>query len=277
MRSGFYTVATAGCSFYLHLLIAYEVFVLLSATKRLESYTPPLRRAVLLRCLCVALPCALLGSLGTWKIFPHEARLMRGLICLPTGSGTIGRQSPLFLSIIFPLLILLPTLLSFALAFVSWRRKLFDFGIELIKSASNSEDLHMQAAHRQRKKQARAITLYFTRIFVTMLVWFPAMGGMLIPVHSPWPAVFTLPFIFLQVLVDAGMSLTEADVRSAVVDLLRIPSGLARRCISTRRVAVWQPRSTADPAMIAVGSHSGWALKGCGSTSDLLAEVDVEA
>jgi hypothetical protein len=168
---GLYLLFGAGSAFYLNLLIAYEVFRLLSATKRLDSYTPPPRRVARLRCAGVMLPCALVSSMGTWNVFPHQSRLLRGLICFPSGSGTLGVMSPLFLPVIFPLLILLPTLLCFSLAFISWRRKLFHFGIRSLQvAAADSEDLHAQAAHRHRLQQAQMITLYFARIFVVLLL-----------------------------------------------------------------------------------------------------------
>jgi hypothetical protein len=115
----------------------------------------------------VMLPCALISSMGPWRVLPHEFRLMRGLFCFSSGSGTIGELSPNLLNVIFPLFIFLPTLLSpLTLAVVSWRRKLFDFGISRIACVSNSNDLHAQAAHRSRVQQARMIKRYFASIFV---------------------------------------------------------------------------------------------------------------
>jgi hypothetical protein len=45
-----YMPFAAGCGFYLNLLIAHEVFRLLSATKRIEADIPPSRRVAVLRC-----------------------------------------------------------------------------------------------------------------------------------------------------------------------------------------------------------------------------------
>jgi hypothetical protein len=85
-----YMSFAASSAFYLNLLIAYEVFNLLSAPKRLDSYTPPSGRVAVLRCVGVMLPCALISSMSAWRVLPHRARLMRGLICFPSSSGEIG-------------------------------------------------------------------------------------------------------------------------------------------------------------------------------------------
>lgn len=235
---GWYMSLAAGSAFYLNLLIAYEVFRLLSATERIDPYIPPSRRVAVLRCIGVILPCALISSMGAWRVLPHRARLMRGMICFPSGSGKIGELSPIFLPVMFPVLIFLPTLLSFALAYVSWRRKLFDFGIRHTVLPSDSNDLHARAAHRFRLQQARRITLFFARIFVVVLLWYPAFALTVVPFHSPLATAIGMPFVFLQSGVSACMSLTKTDVREAVVELL----GPRLACLCTRpsRVANWQ-------------------------------------
>lgn len=234
----FYMAFAAGSAFYLNLLIAYEVFRLLSATKRLESYIPPTRRRAVLRCIGIMLPCALGSSMSSWRVLPHEARLLRGMICFPAGSGTVGRLSVLFLPVMFPLYIFLPTVLLLALALVSWRRKLFDFSIQRIARASDSDDLHAQAAHRHRLQQARMITLYFGRILVVLLLWYPAFGLSVSTIHSPLVVTIGLPFVFLQSAVSSCMSLTKTDVREAVIGLLG--KRLACMCARTSRVTPWQ-------------------------------------
>eukprot|EP00962_Isochrysis_galbana_P051081 scaffold22423_cov120-Isochrysis_galbana.AAC.3 len=217
---GFYMMFSMGCSFYINLLIAHEVFRLLSATKRLQPYTPPSRRVVLLRCLGVLLPCAIVSSLGAWRVLPHESRLMRGVLCLPTASGTIGKLSPLLLPIILPLLAYIPTVLALALAAVSWRRKLLNFEQNKIANAS-SKDLHARAVHRHRVQQTQMLTIYFARIYVVLLLWYPAIGFMLLTVHSPAPTAIGVVFVFVQSLVSAAMSLTIRDVKEAATGLFR--------------------------------------------------------
>jgi hypothetical protein len=214
-----------GCSFYINLLIAHELFRLLSATKRLESYTPPSTRVVLLRCLGVALPCAVIASLGAWAFLPHEARLTRGLVCMTTASGattgTIGRRSPIHLTIIFPLLAFIPTVLTLSLAAVSWRRELLDFELKRQWDASKSEDLHARAAHRHRVQQAQMLTNHFVRILVVVLLWYPALVCTITTVRSPTPTAIGVPFVFIQSLVSAAMALTKPDIKDAAVDLFR--------------------------------------------------------
>jgi hypothetical protein len=210
-----------GSSFYINLLLAHELFRLLSATKRLESYTPPSTRVVLLRCLGVALPCAIIASLGMWGVLPHEARLVRGLVCMTTASGTLGRLSLLYLPIILPLLTLVPTLLTLALAAGSWHRKLLDFELKLIWDASKSENLHARAAHRHRVQQARMLTNHFVRILVVVLLWYPAIGFMLAMFHSPASTALGLPFVFIQSLVSAAIALTKPDIKEAAFELFR--------------------------------------------------------
>jgi hypothetical protein len=234
----FYMSFAAGSAFYLNLLIAYEVFSMLSATKLIISYTPPKRRVAVLRCFGVMLSCALISSMSAWRVLPHRARLMRGMICLSTGSGEIGRSSTILVPIIAPLFILIPTMLLFTLAFVSWRRKLFDFGIHHTFRSSDSTNLHARAAHRHRLQQARMITLFYARIFIVVLLYYPAFCLAVIPLHSPLAAAIGLPFIFLQSAVSACMSLTKTDVREAVIDLLSL--GLPRMCTRPARVAAWQ-------------------------------------
>jgi hypothetical protein len=218
---GFYITFSVGCSFYVNLLIAHELFRLLSATRRLESYKPPSRQSVLLRCLGVALPCAILASLGALGILPHEARLMRGVVCLTSASGTIGRRSPIFLPVIFPILVFIPTALTVAFAVVSWRRKLLNFELKRLSNTSCSDDFHARAAHRQRVQQARMLTIYFARILVVVLLWYPAIACMFTVTHSPAPAAIGAPFAFVQSIVSAAMSLTKTDVRDAVICLFR--------------------------------------------------------
>jgi hypothetical protein len=241
-----YMSFAASSAFYLNLLIAHEVFKLLSATKRIDPYTPPTQRVAMLRCFGVMLPCALISSMGAWRVLPHRARLMRGLICFPSGSNEIGQLSLIFLPVMFPLCVFLPTVLSCSLALVSWRRKLFDFGIRHTVLPSDSNDLHARAAHRHRLQQARMITLFFSRIFVVVLLWYPAFLSTAIPFYSPMFTAIGLPFVFLQSAVSACMSLTKTDVREAVVDLLS--SGLFHMCRRPSRVAAWQSQPHAQQA-----------------------------
>jgi hypothetical protein len=237
---GWYMLFAAGSAFYLNLLIAYEVFRLLSATKRLASHMPPSRRVAVFRCVGILLSCAFISSMSLWRVLPHESRLMRGLVCFPSSSGTVGKMSPLFLPVVFPLLIMLPTLLCFALAFVSWRRRLFDFGIHRTLAARISTDLHVKAAHRSRLQRARMISIYFARIFIVLLLWYPAFGVAILPIRSPLAMAAGLPFIFLQAAVSACMSLTKTDVREAAIGLAG--PRLICMCTPASRVACMEPR-----------------------------------
>jgi acyl-CoA synthetase (AMP-forming)/AMP-acid ligase II len=106
--------------------------------------------------------------------------------------------------------------------------------------------LHAQAAHKQRLKQARTIALFFARIYVVVLLWYPAFGLMVIPFRSPMPTAIGLPIVFLQSAVLACMSLTKTDVREAVVDLLS--PGLPHMCRRPSSVAAWQSQPQAQHA-----------------------------
>jgi hypothetical protein len=237
---GWYLLFAAGSAFYLNLLIAIEVFRLLSATKRLDFYVPPTQRAAVVRCMSVLLSCALVSSMSMWRVLPHQSRLLRGLICLSSGSSTVGRLSPITLRVTLPLLILLPTSLCFALALVSWRRGLFDFSTFRTFTSGNSKDLHMQAVHRSRLQQSRMITMYFARIFIVLLLWYPALVVTFLPIRSPLAVAVILPCVFLQSAVSACMSLTKTDVREATIGLFG--SRLFYMCTPPSQVACRGPR-----------------------------------
>lgn len=230
-----------GSTFYLNLLSAHEVFRQMSATKQLHPYTPPSQRVAVLRCLAVLLPCALISSMGAWRVLPHEGHLLRGLVCFPSGSNIDGRLSSLLVPVIFPLLIGLPTVLLVPLALLSWRRKLHDFGVSRFRrvvGTSDSSGLHAQAAHRLRIQQARkACTVCLARTLAVTLLWYPAIGVMALQVHSPLAMAIGLALIFVCPIVLSYMSLNKTEVRQAVIDLL----GPLLGCMCTsRRIAAWK-------------------------------------
>lgn len=61
------------------------------------------------------------------------------------------------------------------------------------------------------------LTIYFARILVVVLLWYPAIGCMMAIVHSLAPAAIGIPFVFVQSIVSAAMSLTKTDIKDAVV------------------------------------------------------------
>jgi hypothetical protein len=80
--------------------------------------------------------------------------------------------------------------------------------------------------HARRSRQARQLSIYFGRIFLSVLVmWAPALFlFMLLPMRSGWSAWAGGTWGHLQAVVSVLMCLTKPDIREAVLGLFRCTS-----------------------------------------------------
>jgi hypothetical protein len=215
----FFVAFGGSASFYMNALIAYEVYGLLSATKRLKAYIPPSNRTVILRVLAVYAWCAFLASCVLWAV-PIYPYLMRGLICLPSEVSTAS--SMFRFAVFMPMTFMAPVMFSVGIGFVSWLQGLIRFYPPMKALSSGAEQGSMSVAIGNRRRQARALFLYFTRIFVALLLWIPLVGSTMLDVRSIWPLASGMTLGFAQPIFTVAAALSKADVREALlIDLLR--------------------------------------------------------
>jgi hypothetical protein len=118
----------------------------------------------------------------------------------------------------------LPSLYAVGVLIVSWKRNLLNMqpneGALKATEASTMKATET-AAYRRRMQQARSISLYFSRIFLSLLVcWAPAIiTYWLLTPRSHWISFAGAAWGHLQGTISTIASLTKPDVRDAVVAL----------------------------------------------------------
>jgi len=236
-QAWYLTFGIAG-SFWLNAAVAAEVHNLLKHTKRLMAYHPPSHRTVLARCLAICAFCAVVSSWHSWRVLPLKTSPVHGLACI---ANDHDRHSTFFFWLAYiPMVAGLPTAYASYIAIDCWRRSLLSFtkatpGIQGSPGVSVAPpdgascigmvamDALQQQIHARRSRQARQLSIYFGRIFLSVLaMWVPSTFFFLMfPMRSSWGVWAGGTWGHLQGLVSAIMCLTKPDILKAVLDLFR--------------------------------------------------------
>mmetsp|Transcript_10777 Transcript_10777/g.33223 ORF Transcript_10777/g.33223 Transcript_10777/m.33223 type:complete len:355 (+) Transcript_10777:156-1220(+) len=216
-----------GCSgsLYMNAVLALEVFRLLLNTKELRDHIEPSRREVLSKVLCVYAWCAFLSTLQLWGFDFHKPFPFNGLFCAPLVSSTEGLLFSWL--VIVPLAFATPIVVVVALVLTSWRRQLFTFGTQLhtVSSGFQPRTKSDSDIHRKRIRRARAITVFFTRIFIALALWTPGFISTVVYVPSSAVLAMCICWGFVQTYVTVALCLSKPDVRGAMVDLVTCRRG----------------------------------------------------
>ena len=211
---------------WMNAVVAREMYTLLRKTARLEDYTPPTPKTVLFQIAAVYLFTFFIASWTLWGVFPHQASGISGLVCVPI---EYSFESTRFFWLAFaPVFIGLPTCYIVYVAIRVWAGMLLNFPYD--SSAIVISGLHARAV-RARQRQARALTLYFLRIFVVYIgMWLPAVFFIFVlKVNNEWLVWVGGMWAHLQGVVSAGLSLTKPDILVVVLALF----GCKRGCCSS--------------------------------------------
>lgn len=270
----FYASFGIAGSFWLNALVARELHVLLRRTKALLDYRPPPPLVVARQCALVLLLCSLLSSTHLWDVFPFRAFPTYGIVCV-VNDYDVG--SSLFTWLVYmPSIAFLPCFYVFYVAYDCWRKRLFSFDDSIrpkelsARSSFRSTEGDSEAGsiiaemmtrrNERRTRQARALGLYFARIFLALLVmWVPAsIFLVLVKFRSPWGVWLGGTWGHLQGLVSALMCLTKSDVREAVIDLYtcRLRRRSVRVSVATTSPAVCSKESERQADLHELSSRS---------------------
>ena len=203
-------------STWMNAVVAREVYTLVSKTARLETYVPRTPRTVLLQAAGVYTYAAVMASLTTWGVFPHQANVQGGMVCIPT---EYSLAATLFGWLVFiPLAFGLPTNYIVFVAFRIWRDGLMGWS-----TRSATVSAAGTASSRAHVKQTRILSLYFARIAVVLFVFrLPAITLLCaLDMKSVWFAWSALTWVHLQGTVSAAMMLTKPDILLAVLGLFK--------------------------------------------------------
>jgi hypothetical protein len=231
-QAWYVTFGIAG-SFWLNAAVAAEVHTLLKQTKALRDYHPPSHRTVLVRCLAIYALCAVVSSWHLWRFFPFAASPMHGVACMASG---YDQKSTLFFWLAYiPMLAGLPSAYAIYVAVDCWRTDLLNFknitpvsrGSRVLAASPTPScpgdtfemDLMRRQMHARKTRQARQLSIYFCRIFLSVLVmWAPSLFLLiLLPTRSGWGVWAGGTWGHLQAIVSAIMCLTKPDIREAVL------------------------------------------------------------
>ena len=224
-----YIIWFGGTSWGVNAITSVEVFRLLKASKMLANYIPPSRSTVLLRCLGVWLLNGMLAAIVFFPQVPHKPLLVRGLMCLPVADGTQLGRSLTFILVVMPLNALIPSFVTFVIGVLSLTQRLLHFDLERRVTGLNqasepprtSRALHEMAAYRERVAAARSLFIYFARVFLGLLVWYPTFIVLLLGLRPVAPFVVGMSLISLQSCISSLLALTKSDVRHATRKLFQ--------------------------------------------------------
>jgi len=196
--------------------VASQVYRLLVKTKRLENYLPPAPREVVLQCLGMYAIAAFIRSWTLWGVLPHRANAFVGIGCMPM---PYSDESIYFFCYAFvPAFIGIP---SVYLGFVAF--KILRGGMLAPSQRSSMvRPTGQDRASSARTRQARALTIYFSRIIVVYLfMWVPIIFTLLFDVNNPWLTSIGGTTTHLMGVVSAGMALSKPDILLAVLGLFK--------------------------------------------------------
>jgi hypothetical protein len=198
------------------------VYTLLAKTVVLKLYRPPSRRVVFFQVLGVYAWAIFVATLTLWQVLPHQAFMIRGLLCTPIEYSITSTY--FFWLCFIPLATGIPSLYAVGVLVVCWWRNLLHMqpNEDALKATQASGKKATETeAYRKRMRQARSITLYFARIFLSLLLcWAPAIiTYWLLTPRTPWISFAGAAWGHLQGTVSTIASLTKPDVRDAEVAL----------------------------------------------------------
>lgn len=208
-------------SFWMNALVAFEVYKMLRMTRKLESYMAPSRRTVLLRCMMVYAFACFMASWGLWGVIPMKVQLHRGALCL--ANETSAESALFFWAFAAFWTSGLPIMIALFVGVMTWYNRLLPTKAELAAVAEATSWNVVEAGKKRRQcrraKQAREISLYFIRIFICLLLWFPTTVCYF-DLRSVLPLFIASTWCFCQAIVQVLTSLTKHDVCEAVCDLM---------------------------------------------------------
>jgi len=223
------TFAIAG-SFWMNALVAFELYRLLAATKRLRNFVPPPPRVAAARCLGVYALAAFISAMPSLGMVPVHPMPLRGLVCLPDPASP--DEEPFFLVVYFSLFCVIPLILSLVIAFISWWTGLIRFGDNSRAQQSPSRTIlslgaepDLPAIHRV--GQARSLSVYFVRLFLACLMWLPGIGLNIYADRSAIPIAMAISWMLMLNTVAVPLSFAKRDVRGALENLLPYRKGRA--------------------------------------------------
>jgi hypothetical protein len=166
---------------------------------------------------------------------PVYPRALRGLVCLPDSAS--AAEEPFFLLVYFQLFCGIPLTVSLSIAFTLWWTGLIRFGKSARERRSSSRDVSSLGAVPEmasigRARQAKALSIYFLRLFVTCLLWIPGVGLNVYSQRSIIPIAIAIAWMSMIGVVSVPLSFAKQDVRVALVDLLP-----CRNCSRAARVS----------------------------------------
>jgi hypothetical protein len=146
--------------------------------------------------------------------------MIRGLLCTPMEYSAVSTL--FFWGCFIPLSAGLPSLYAVGVLIVCWRRSLLKMqpNEDALKATVASTMKAIETAlYRRRMRQARSISFYFARIFLSLLLcWAPAViTYWLLTPSTPWISFAGAAWGHLQGTISTIVSLTKPDVRDAVV------------------------------------------------------------
>lgn len=216
----FWSVFGIAGSCWFNAAIAHEIHSLLSVTKQLRHYTPPTRRAQVLRCLGFYLCIIFTSTWQLWGVLPHRTVMKRGLTCSPGGTSP---ESAMFYNLAFvPFAGAIPVAYVVGLGVHSWWKGFLNFELrrKFVTLSFSADGRGNIEAMRQRIHQARSITIFFARIFLSLVFWLPSVLLTGSNSFSVVPLAIGMAWGPLQNILAALMCLSKPDLREAVLGLV---------------------------------------------------------
>ena len=172
-------------SMWINTLIAFEVFKILSATKKLSIYTQQSRRSTVLICLALSAFSSFNASATLIDAFPVEPVVVRGVVCFP--APTDGKFTSSFVG--FVPAVVAPAIITGGVILMAQYRGLINWHVLrlhwLSRGTHGTSDREASArSHRLSEaleeerylravRQARQVTLFFLRVGYTLGLWLP--------------------------------------------------------------------------------------------------------
>jgi len=226
---GVFTSFGVAASFWINAIVAHDLYALLLKTKQCENYSPPTPAVVLCRCICAYAFSALVSSVPLFQGFPVDIYMLRGLICTPVDTDLTS--TVLYWLGLTPFITGIPMMYTCGVILVCWHRELVP-NFPRLRFAHHSsaketpQDLLASGttgdAQERRARRARAVSLYFFRLFLA-LIGMQTPGLLLLlclPIRSPWAFWVGGTMIHLQGLMSVAMGMAKPSVWQAVRDLL---------------------------------------------------------
>jgi len=217
---GFYATFGIAGSFWMHALVAFELYRLLAATKRLRQFTFPSLRVAKARCLGIYALAAFISAMPSLGMVPVHPMPVRGLVCLPDPASP--EEEPFFLLVYLSLFCTIPFTLSMVVALVSWWT-----GLIRVRDSSRAQPSPSRTVGAEpdlpairRAQQARSLRIYFVRLWLVCVMWLPGIGLHIYSDCSILPLTIAISWMLMLNTVAVPLSFAKRDVRGALEDLL---------------------------------------------------------